>query len=240
MALSTPPLSGPVLAPLVFFCLWLGLFLPVVLFNSELQPLLWLPRDFWPLLLRLLNRSLLGTYGWLPRPLSELQSGFAVRVPNGLAFHGYEVFLPLRTPCICLIPLVLGDLHAKEILQRWEEAFVAYITAAQLTKLLLRFGYAFHNEEEHILLGTTKIPYPFKDLCDPLDSDPRSWELAAPTTLPCGSTHNQARRVGVSPTSSLRFHAFVCWAKIENYVSVDFVSKWREADDKFKISKFII
>ena len=25
-----------------------------------------------------------------------------------------------------------------------------------------------------------------------------------------GSTHNQARRVGVSPTSSLRFHAFVC------------------------------
>ena len=41
-------------------------------------------------------------------------------------------------------------------------------------------------------------------------SDPRSGELAAPTTLPCGSTHNQARRVGVSPTSSLRFHAFVC------------------------------
>ena len=41
-------------------------------------------------------------------------------------------------------------------------------------------------------------------------SDPRSWELAAPTMLPCGSTHNQARRVGVSPTSSLRFHAYVC------------------------------
>ena len=29
-------------------------------------------------------------------------------------------------------------------------------------------------------------------------SDPRTWELAAPTTLSCGSTHNQARRVGVS------------------------------------------
>ena len=29
-------------------------------------------------------------------------------------------------------------------------------------------------------------------------------------------------------------------AKIENYVSVDFVSKWREADDKFKITKYII
>ena len=41
------------------------------------------------------------------------------------------------------------------------------------------------------------------------------------------------------PTSSLRFHAFGCWDKIKNYVSVDFVSKWREADDKFKI-KYII
>ena len=42
------------------------------------------------------------------------------------------------------------------------------------------------------------------------------------------------------PTSSLRFHAVGCWAKIENYVSVDFVSKWREPDDKFKITKYII
>ena len=42
------------------------------------------------------------------------------------------------------------------------------------------------------------------------------------------------------PTSSLRFHAFGCWTKTENYVSVDFVSKWREADDKFKITKHII
>ena len=42
------------------------------------------------------------------------------------------------------------------------------------------------------------------------------------------------------PTSSLRFHAVGCWAKIEKYVSVDYVSKWREADDKFKITKCII
>ena len=32
-----------------------------------------------------------------------------------------------------------------------------------------------------------------------LRSDPRTWELATPSTLLCGSTHNQARRVGVSP-----------------------------------------
>ena len=36
-------------------------------------------------------------------------------------------------------------------------------------------------------------------------SDPRTWELAAPTTLPCGSTHNQARRVGVSPLRRFDF-----------------------------------
>ena len=36
-------------------------------------------------------------------------------------------------------------------------------------------------------------------------SDPRSWEMAAPTTLPCGSTHNQARRVGVSPLPRFDF-----------------------------------
>ena len=35
--------------------------------------------------------------------------------------------------------------------------------------------------------------------------DPRTWELAAPTTLPCGSTHNQARRVGVSPLPRFDF-----------------------------------
>ena len=36
-------------------------------------------------------------------------------------------------------------------------------------------------------------------------SDPRTWELAAPTTLPCGSTRNQACRVGVSPLPRFDF-----------------------------------
>ena len=35
--------------------------------------------------------------------------------------------------------------------------------------------------------------------------DPRTWELAAPNTLPCGSTHNQARHVGVSPLPRFDF-----------------------------------
>ena len=46
---------------------------------------------------------------------------------------------------------------------------MAGITAAQPTKLLLRFGYTFFNGEEHILLGAAKIIHPFKDLCGPLD-----------------------------------------------------------------------
>ena len=48
-------------------------------------------------------------------------------------------------------------------------------------------------------------------------SDPRTWELAAPTTLPYGSTHNQARRVGVSPIPPFDFRlSFVepRWSKM--------------------------
>ena len=41
---------------------------------------------------------------------------------------------------------------------------MAEITAGQPTKLLLRFGYACHNEEENILLGAAKILHPFKAL----------------------------------------------------------------------------
>ena len=36
-------------------------------------------------------------------------------------------------------------------------------------------------------------------------SVPRTWELVAPTTLSCGSTQNQARRVGVSPLPRFDF-----------------------------------
>ena len=41
-------------------------------------------------------------------------------------------------------------------------------------------------------------------------------------------------------TSSFRFHAVGCWAKIEMYVSLDFVWKWREADDEFIMTRCII
>ena len=36
-------------------------------------------------------------------------------------------------------------------------------------------------------------------------SDPRTWELVAPTMLPCESTHNQARHVGVFPLPRFDF-----------------------------------
>ena len=39
---------------------------------------------------------------------------------------------------------------------------------------------------------------------------------------------------------TFRILAGGCWAKIENYVSVDFVWKRREADDKLKMIKYIV
>ena len=41
-------------------------------------------------------------------------------------------------------------------------------------------------------------------------------------------------------TFSLRFHDPRCRAKIESYVSLDFVWKWRGADEKFKMTEYII
>ena len=52
--------------------------------------------------------------------------------------------------------------------------------------------------------------------------------------------HTIKRAVSVCPHFLASISRFRLWAKIENYVSFDFVLKWREADDKFKIYKYII
>ena len=87
------------LIPLVF-CLWLGLFLTMFLSGREIHPLLRLPRGFWPFLLRLLNRSLLETYGWLPRPLSVVRSGLPARLQIDL----YSLFKRFA----CLLALLVS------------------------------------------------------------------------------------------------------------------------------------
>ena len=96
----------------------------------------------------------------LSRPFASVRSGPRLRLWTNLASIADKVCLPFRIPYPRLLPLVLGDLHTKKVLQRYEEAFVAGITMAQPTKLPLYFIYALPS------------------------SAPKSWIEFTPSTLP--------------------------------------------------------
>ena len=79
-------------------------------------------------------------------------------------------------------------------------AYVIYRRNKERAEVSRRFSSisVFSNsEEEKSVARATKLTAP--------TSDPRTWNLAAPTTLPCGSTHNQARRDGASPLPRFDF-----------------------------------
>ena len=72
---------------------------------------------------------------------------------------------------------------------------------------------------------------PLSNIINPIrPSDPRRWELASPTTLPFGSTHNQARGVAVSPLPGFDF---THWA-IEPRSKIMFM--WFGAETRFSVT----
>ena len=99
----------------------------------------------------------------------------------------------------------------------WNLAFCEIKWKVHATTWRVKQGYSlsvFRNAPNNMKLLRTEIKGP---RC--YSSDPRKWKLAAPTTSPCGSTHNQARHVGVSPLPCLDFTLSVVESKSEIVLS---------------------
>ena len=79
-----------------------------------------------------------------------------------MAPFSHKVCSPFHPLLISLFPLVHGGSHAKEVLEKLDEGFVATVTTAQPTKLLQHVCYALPDREEQIFFLSVKKPLFFQ------------------------------------------------------------------------------